>query len=159
MTQETKIIGIIGAIAIIAALLIFYTPFLEIFFKSTGPNNIIAAIPMSNIKKPASGAETKNPDTSYLRDPFYLDYRFEKSSATTETQTPATTESESKKKSYLVLNGVFINSDGNVAIIDDKMYSRGQLVYGWTILGVYPDRVVLNKRGVTKILKLKVGVE
>lgn len=157
MTNETKIIAIIGTAALLAAFVVFYTPFLGMLYGSSAPKNTAQPIPMQS-KNVTAEAEGKNREIVHIRDPFYLDYRFEKLQTTMEARQTATTES-APKKTYLVLNGIFMNSDGNIAIIDDRMYSRGQSVYGWTILGVYSDRVVLNKRGQTKVIRLKVGVE
>ena len=170
MIKDTKFLLISGFVLIALTYLVLYTPLSNIIFgvKEVNtpaiPNNSLADMKKkdlivvdseSTIKKQSEIKKivTKLPEI-YLRNPFSVGFNYEKGEHTTK-------EAEVKKVAErFVLQGIFNLSEGQMAaLIDDKMLSEGQSLYGWTISQILSDRVALVRGRNVKLLRLKLGVE
>ena len=160
-----------GAIVILGAYLLFYTPLAENIFVPK-PNLKKAEIP-AKLSRPAMvpsaeavrvvvTAEAKvaekaaAPKFVILRDPFEVGFEYRKAEVPAGLPgTPAEVKPAAVRK-YLVLQGIFITGDAKMAIIDDKVVYEGSSVAGgYRVSQIKDDYVVINKGGKTKTLRLK----
>lgn len=150
MTKEMKYLLFGGMALFLLAYAMRYTPAPK--EPALGAN---ATAVVTAAKALAKMPQEKNAVMPRLRDPFRVDYVFEKAA-------PTTAEGKAEgapRRTYLALQGIFsLPNQPSVVIIDDKMYSVGQKIYGWTITKIYSDRVILSKSGKMKTLKLRLGV-
>lgn len=156
----------VGLLAVFIAYVLFYTPVYKIIFTEIQDVKTAKNILPTQKKAPRTsliiGNRSKSkknkiekPGIRFLQDPFSVEFVFEQAI----TSESAATKEAAEKKSYLLLQGIFVLSDGStVALIDDKLYSEGDNIYGWNISRIYPDRVVIQKNSKTKTLRLKWGV-
>jgi len=92
-----------------------------------------------------------------LRDPFEVDFRYEKSPVISkEAKAPSTEKKEAKPvKKLFVLQGILKTGEGDIiALIDDNVLHVGERVNGWTVNSIENDKVVLARGSKRKVLTL-----
>ncbi len=163
MSTDAKYLLVIGSSLIIITYIVFYTPASNYFFGIKKPTTIptIPNMVFSNVKPNVSMPTTETSAQSgevsakkiSLRNPFSVGFVFEKAPEVSSGEVVA-------PPSLFVLQGIFVLPQGkNSALIDDKMLTEGQAIYGWQLVRIYSDRVVLTKGNLRKVLRLKLGVE
>ncbi len=158
MNKDSKYIMGSGFILVLVVYLLLYTPLYSAIFKIRPivvvQNKLFVTKPATSTSE-SSSLLAQSGGRLFLRDPFNVGFSYEKAAASS-----VEVEKKVQKKESFVLQGIFVLPDGKtLAIIDDKMLSKGQSIYGWTVSDIFSDRVVLSLRGKTKVLKVKLGVE
>jgi len=92
-----------------------------------------------------------------LRDPFALDFGYQRVEAAPETKSTA---APAPVKASLVLQGIFLSGQMKSAIIDDRLvYAGSNVAGGWKVYDIKSDMVTLVQSGKYKFLRIKQGVE
>ena len=96
--------------------------------------------------------------TRTLRDPFSVDFTFKKAEPVA-TDPEALPSAPAVVQEKFVLQGVFSVGSKRTAIIDERVLSVGDWIYGWKVEEIYSNRAVLKKGGKVKTLYIKLGVD
>lgn len=82
-----------------------------------------------------------------IPDPFLVDFPVSQSSGTGET--------DGVVAQSFVLQGVVLSGKNSIALVDDNVFSLGDYIYGWKVIGIKKDRIGLKKDKEIKKLFLK----
>lgn len=90
-----------------------------------------------------------------LRDPFALDFGYQRVEAPPE----AAPSAPAPAKASLVIQGIFLSGKMKSAIIDDKLvYVGSKVAGGWKVYDIKSDMVTLVQSGKYKFLRITQGV-
>lgn len=172
MTKDFKYILMFGITVIALAYLLFYTPLSNHIFGQTykkyeevsiasfsapQKGKSISTTEAINIISTTEALTKKQYQKISLRDPFNVDFGYE--IIVLSPEAPSNEKKIAPKKKF-VLQGIFnLSEEEIIVIIDDKMLSIGDKIYGWVVTDIGIDYVILKKGLKSKILRLQLGVE